>query len=140
MIKVFFSIINELPDAETERSKLMELPFVMQQNLVNIKSQRSRTLSLCGKLLLKEQIRFFKLENILGLTKIQYNKTDKPFFNHHLSFNISHSNNIVVCAATTHGELGIDVENLLPLEIELYQNYFTIEEWQKINDSTNRIE
>lgn len=57
----------------------------------------------------------------------------KPYIEGAVSFNISHSKNLIVCAAAMHGEIGIDVEYKCPLDWQQYQDSFSSSEWIKIS-------
>jgi 4'-phosphopantetheinyl transferase len=57
----------------------------------------------------------------------------KPSIPGTVSFNISHSKDLIVCAAAMHGEIGIDVEYKCPLDWQQYQDSFSSPEWIKIS-------
>ncbi len=130
MIKVFFSRIDTLSDTQTEQTKLKELPLAWQQKILGIKDQKKRIASLTGKLLLLKIITFFNVPSPPG--QIQYTQNGKPFFGNPLHFSISYSEDIVVCAGTLQNEIGIDAEKMVPLDLSLYQMYFTLQEWGNI--------
>jgi len=47
-------------------------------------------------------------------------------------FNISHTRDLVVCACSTEGEIGVDVEMEKPVELENFKHSFTEKEWAHI--------
>jgi phosphopantetheinyl transferase len=60
----------------------------------------------------------------------------KPYIpNQAVSFNISHSGNFIICAAVEDGKIGIDIEELRPVEWKQYGDCFSILEWRTISFS-----
>lgn len=68
---------------------------------------------------------------------ISFSPFGKPYIPGGLSFNISHSKDLIVCAAATHGEIGIDVEHGCPLDWQGYEDSFAPSEWTKISSAGN---
>ena len=54
-------------------------------------------------------------------------------------FNISHSDNLVVCAVTTHGPIGLDVEKQKQVTLKNFEPWFTEKEWTQIINSSSPI-
>lgn len=86
-----------------------------------------------GRLMLREGL------NQLGLAtdinQVSYGKNGKPFLKN-VFFNISHSSNQVICALSTEGEIGIDIEKERSLELKNFQDWFTAKEWHHIYNSS----
>jgi 4'-phosphopantetheinyl transferase len=97
-------------------------------------------LRLSGKLLLRELIRSFGLHDEIRLDDIAIGKNNKPYFNKSLYFSTAQSGNVVVCAATTDTDIGVDLEKIVPVNLALYEEYFTSEEWHFINSRKNPTE
>lgn len=90
---------------------------------------------LFGKLLLSEGLDRFGYPN--GLYDVRYRESHKPFVNHELKFNISHSAQYVVCAFSTLGEIGVDIEKIEPLEIQNLKPSFTRTELDVIESAAD---
>jgi 4'-phosphopantetheinyl transferase len=85
-----------------------------------------------GRYLLKMGLSHFGYEN--HLEKITYKKSGKPE-HENIFFNISHSENMVVCALSSQGKIGIDIENKKNVILENFESWFTENEWLQIINS-----
>ncbi len=71
-----------------------------------------------------------------SLNHLSYTKFGRPYLdNSRIDFNISHSGDYVVCAVTTHGRIGIDIEKIKPIDLFDFERYMTPQEWNAIRDS-----
>lgn len=77
--------------------------------------------------------RYFNISSILD--KKTYTDFHRPQYKGRLSFNISHSGNVVVCAMSQTYQVGVDVELVQELDLIYFQQYLSEDEWQKINAS-----
>ncbi|WP_316835696.1 4'-phosphopantetheinyl transferase family protein [Pedobacter nutrimenti] len=111
-------------------AKMEQLPVRMQEEIRAYHSPQDRALKLGGRLLLKKMLE--DLNQPHSLSAMQYGRYGRPFFDGDFQFNISHSGERVVCAAQIGGELGVDLEKVIPIDLKDYINYFTKEEWVKI--------
>ena len=62
------------------------------------------------------------------------------YFDAPMDFNIAHSGNIVMCCGTLLEQVGIDIEEVKPINLEDYTDYFTPNEWDQIHGSANSQE
>jgi len=97
--------------------------------------------SAAGKILLQQIVNELKLD--LHLDRIKYDIHERPYFaNNGFDFNISHSEDKVVCCGTLTGRVGVDIEKVKRINLTDYTDYFSAEEWQKIdnaNDPTSQF-
>ena len=139
MLKIYFSFIHLLPSIEATHAKLLTLPLPLQQKITAYKNPWDRILQLSSKLLLRELIHQFGLDKKIGLDNILLSKNNKPYFNNALYFSTARSGKIVVCAACTIGDVGIDIEEIKPIDVSIYEGYFTTDEWKEINTGDNTM-
>jgi 4'-phosphopantetheinyl transferase len=66
---------------------------------------------------------------------LSYNAFGRPLINDRIDFNISHSGDYVICAATDTGRVGIDIEKIRPIAPDDFKNYMTADEWAAIKRS-----
>jgi 4'-phosphopantetheinyl transferase len=137
MIKVYCTKIDIEWSEHKLKQKMNFIPLYMQQKAMKYVRWQDRQLYIAGKLLLLKSLEDFTLTKNLRLQDLLYNPFDKPYFNHPLQFNISHSRDIVVCAASTDAAIGIDIEKIQPIPTIDYTDYFTRNEINSINSSTN---
>jgi 4'-phosphopantetheinyl transferase len=92
-------------------------------------------LSLLGRILLykgAEEIYGYNLSE----KEIKYTKYNKPYFEDNLiQFNISHSDEIVVCALSNQYEIGIDIEIIADFELDSFRFQMTESEKYNIEQS-----
>jgi len=118
--------------------KLALLPPNLQQQALRKRQWIDRQLSIAGKLLLIRLSEEFKSE--FTLSDLQYNTYHRPYFNAEFDFNIAHSGNMVICCGTDAGQIGIDIEQVKEIDLDDYLNYFTKNEWDKIDHYPNRFD
>jgi len=82
-----------------------------------------------GRLMLKQGLAELGKDN--NLEKIYFNDNEKPMLSD-VFFNISHSADLVVCALTQDGEIGIDVEREKEIDLKDFKKSFTPKEWKHI--------
>jgi 4'-phosphopantetheinyl transferase len=138
MIKVYYAKINdEWKDQELEE-KISCLPLKMVEQVMKYRNWQDRQLSIAGKLLLLNSLKDFNLSERLTLKDLMYTEFGRPYYNQAFDFNISHTKNIAVCATTPTGKVGIDIEKIKPITIEDLKEYFTVDEMEAINISSDK--
>jgi phosphopantetheinyl transferase len=70
-------------------------------------------------------------------TNITYGEFGKPYVASGVHFNISHSNTLIIAAASFKGPVGIDIEFIRDVEWQEYQTSFSPREWEIIQASSN---
>jgi 4'-phosphopantetheinyl transferase len=73
------------------------------------------------------------------LADITYPMYGRPTIAGYHDFNISHSGNLVVCAVSANGSVGIDVEKRQPLDVADFKNQFSSGEWNKMHQSPSPL-
>ncbi|NJO89590.1 MAG: 4'-phosphopantetheinyl transferase superfamily protein [Chloroflexia bacterium] len=90
---------------------------------------------LFGKLLLRDALIQFGYQPEAALV-IDHSKNDKPEFkNLEFEFNISHSGNYAICAASRNVKLGVDIEAIREINLSDFKSVFTANELGRIRDS-----
>ena len=134
MIKLFYCRFDHWPSEQEFEKKLFSLPESIINKINQYNNYEDKVLRLAGKLLLQEAFKGIDIANKLSLTDILLNDNGKPVnTNHSIYFNTAYSGNIAICIINTSGETGIDIEKIIPVDLSLYQDYFTLKEWNNIN-------
>jgi len=115
---------------------LAQLPKQLIKTTRRFNKDQDKVRYFLGKLLLKEGCRILGFK-ISEFDKLNYNYFGKPFIANDINFNISHSGSYVVCAIARNVQLGVDIEEILPINFVDYENVMSIEEWSIINKSAN---
>jgi 4'-phosphopantetheinyl transferase len=71
------------------------------------------------------------------LQSLLYSSYGRPFLAEGPEFNWSHSGNKVVCACSQDSRLGIDIEQIRPLDLSDFRDLFCDAEWERIIGSEN---
>ena len=98
-----------------------QMPADIQERIRRYRKIENKYQLLIGRLLLKhgmEQLGYtdFHLEDII------YNENNCPMWKEGVHFNIAHSGNIVACAFSDEANIGIDVEQIRPIELKDFKH------------------
>ena len=105
---------------------LQRLPDSLQLRALRYQSELSSYNYVIGRLLLKQGLESFGLDN--DLEKIEFQKNGKPVLSG-MHFNISHSNHQVICAFSKDGQIGVDLEKIKIIDFEDFSAIFSEKEW-----------
>ena len=72
--------------------------------------------------------------------KLYYTPEGRPKIGHDFDFNISHSDEYVVCAFSKDHQVGIDIEKIKPISLAFLKEFFNVDEWENIQLSRNSQE
>lgn len=134
MLKLFFVHIDDWPDKTALYQKAEKLGAPFLEQTLQYQKTEDATLTLVGKLLLKNVLEKYYPET--NLHAMQWNEKEKPFFQDGPFFNISHSGSIVLISI---GDVisGVDVEKMRKIDISLFQRQFTPAEKKIMYGSQN---
>lgn len=133
-ITLFHYRIPESSDNIKIQSLISSFSFAEQQYFNSIQNKEAQKRTLFGRIILRY------IATFLGINEpelISFKNFGKPIFksSSRIEFNISHSRNQVVCCVAFNSPVGIDLEFIRPVDIELYRNYLNLSEWQFIINS-----
>ncbi|WP_405399587.1 4'-phosphopantetheinyl transferase family protein [Maribacter sp. Asnod2-G09] len=96
--------------------------------------------TILGRLLLAYGLKNLYQVDIDNL-KMNFSKDKKPFLeNSSIQFNISHANDVIVCAITSAGDIGVDVEKINAIAIEDFKDQFSPSEYEAIVGAPKELE
>jgi len=129
MTQLFYSIIDKWPSIQVVDKRLLLLPVSIAEKIKLYNNYEDKVLRLTSRLLLSQALKRIDI----SLADITYNENGKPFIvNNPIHFSTAYSGNIAVCIISTEGKTGIDIENIKPVDLLLYKEYFTLNEWNYI--------
>ncbi|MBL6447833.1 4'-phosphopantetheinyl transferase superfamily protein [Fulvivirga sp. 29W222] len=138
MIHLLYSSFNEKFAAEKYNSYLNLLPRAMVQRIGRYRRWQDAHAGLIGKLLLIEGLKKYGGNHLL-LNDIKYSEYDRPYLDE-VEFNISHSGNYVLCAISNDKlRIGVDVEEVKPIDFDDFDRQFTEAEWQVIKSEPDPL-
>lgn len=130
MIEIRYAEIRN--ESKTIISKYLPLlPDAMQGRIRQFKFLKDAKLCLLGKLLLREGLRSFGFESQV-LETLQYTPYNRPYLDSDVVFNISHSGSIALVAIAKRVDLGVDIEEVKPIDITDFHDLFTEPELNSI--------
>jgi 4'-phosphopantetheinyl transferase len=113
---------------------LGELSCARQTQLQRLRQPEDLNNSLLGMQLLKTGMNHLKFRGF-HLSGVQYRANRKPHLSEAVDFSISHSGDMVVCALTRNGRIGIDTEKLRPVSIRSFSRFLSASEYLTPGDS-----
>lgn len=108
-------------------------PAIIEKNM-SYRKWEDRHLNLIGVLLLLDSIKQIGYNKSL-LALMKYDQYGKPYINNEINFNISHSGNYVICAISDDTKLGIDIEQIKPINFIEFNHTMTQKQWDVIKSS-----
>jgi 4'-phosphopantetheinyl transferase len=138
MITCCYTEISYQWNEQELAAKLVLLPEKLQQQALRKRQWIDKQLAIAGKVLLMRVLR--ELDSQALLADLKYNTHHRPYLENGPDFNIAHSGNMVVCCGTNDGQIGIDIEEVKEIDLNDYTDYFTPNEWEKINNYPNRYD
>lgn len=118
-IEYFFELISYISNKKRQRINRYRLRKDAQNSLL-------------GDILLHYALRQYFIHN--EDVSFGTNEYGKPFLKSHpnIQYNISHTDNYVACAITKDIPVGVDVETVKPIELDLAERFFTKNEYKYI--------
>jgi 4'-phosphopantetheinyl transferase len=135
IIRVFYTEISSqiMPDIH---NKLLEsFPENIKARIKQYTGEKERQLRIAGKALLVYALKQLNLYPAVSLDNYAYSITNQPVLKgSDVNFSITHSSNMILCAVVQgEGEkIGIDVERMNPVKLDLMKFYFNPASWEEI--------
>lgn len=131
MITVYWADANLLLQDRELRHYLSLLPAGQQQKIQTYRAPADRAVRCLGRLMLQDLLRATINGPAPGLDQLAYTAAGKPYFpGSIIDFSITHSGPLVLCALTEHARIGIDAEQVKPVSVAAFRDYFTEGEWR----------
>jgi 4'-phosphopantetheinyl transferase len=113
--------LGEPLPADLEASFLAELPSPQQQAISRLLRWQDRQKSLLGRMLLRRALSLpYGGGGLHTLSMLCQTERGRPFIPGSPDFNLSHSDEIVVLAVCSRGQVGIDIETIRPIDVEQF--------------------
>ncbi|MGH1386745.1 4'-phosphopantetheinyl transferase family protein [Kordia sp.] len=138
MIHIFYTYTSEENHNALLRKYLPVLPQSYREKILRFRNWKDAQLSLLGRLLLEHGIKT-KFPQYADMLEIAYTQFRKPYFkDHDLKFNISHSKDMAICVLSDGADMGVDIEEIAPVNINDFKDYMTPYEWQEVVNSSKK--
>ncbi len=131
-VRVYYTRFGEKLSDEKWDFYLSKVPSELQSKIIRYHRWQDRQAHLFGKLLLMKGLEYTGYSNSL-MKNIKYNKFHRPYISQDgLDFNISHSGEFVVCAIGKEIRVGIDIEEIKPVNLKDFGMAMNVGEWDEI--------
>ncbi|PZF71400.1 4'-phosphopantetheinyl transferase family protein [Taibaiella soli] len=129
---------TKIPIEKKQQKQLLSLlPPELRSHLNNFQDIGEQQRSACGKVLLQQILSGYSLP--WALDYLRFDEYLRPYFGNDFDFNIAHSGEISVCAATKKGRIGVDIEKVQDVDVEEFKDFFTQQEWEQITGGRNEL-
>lgn len=134
MINILYTSIDEDNHQKLVDNYLPKFSVEFQTKIKRYKRWQDAQLSLLGRILLVKGLE--QMNCSFDESNFRYTSFNKPYLeSNYINFNISHSGELVVCALTKIGDIGIDIEEIESIKISDFKSQMTNNEWEQVNDS-----
>ncbi|SHH72080.1 4'-phosphopantetheinyl transferase [Chryseolinea serpens] len=139
MIHVLHTRFEERLNTRSYEQHLRMLPPCLRDKIGRFQNWKDAQASLLGKLLLLRGLKIYDLDH-LDLSDLAYSKFSRPYFGHGVDFNISHSGDVVVCAISMTGRVGVDIEAMRVVTPSDFELFFDAAEMQRLAQADNVLD
>lgn len=134
MINLLFTYLPSLENEELLAQILRKFPHDFSKGVLKYKRWQDGFSTVLGRLLLAYGLKNF--HNFKFPVNLLFNESKKPSLNYSsLQFNISHSKELIACAISTDGSIGIDVEKVTEINWREFELQLTENEYSRIANS-----
>lgn len=137
VVRIYMTHSLTLGNSKTTSQLLEGLPPSMHQRALRYRRKEDAYSFIAGRLLLQRGLEYQGIDD--SIEHIQIEESGKPFLKS-AYFNISHSDERVVCAITETGKIGIDIEKEKEVELVNFKPWFTAMEWKDIVESQTSLQ
>lgn len=133
IVQVFYTEISMQTTPDIYDKLLQSFPQDISDKILKYTNEKERHLRIIGKALLAYALKQPELQSGISLEQYSYSASNQPVLSgSDISFSISHSGNMVVCAVAKANAIGVDVERTKPVKLDLMKFYFNRESWFEI--------
>ena len=138
MVHILYTRIQAIEGSPAWSRYMYGLSADQQSSIQRYLRWEDRCRALFGKLLLQSQLQNFGFREDL-IKEVKQTEYGRPFLDIPLDFNISHSGNYVICAASPDCRVGIDIEEWRDINYQEFRNIFTESEWERMHQIEHTI-
>ena len=128
MVEIYKKNISIPISNEEIRLKLLLLPIQLQNKISKYSSNEKKQQRLDGLALLSDALKKNNRDE-KDIFLFSYNNFGKPFISTDIDFSISYSGTAVILGFVKKGIIGVDIEQIRPVDSNQFKDYFTSNEW-----------
>ncbi len=138
LVTVYYSWIPDNLAPACEARWLAQLCTEKREAIKRLQLAKGRAASLLGLRLLKHGMRAYGYGDF-DLAAVRFPRGGKPCCALPIDFNITHSKELVACALSSTGSIGIDTENLRPIDIDSFGRFLSADEYARVDGDRRRF-
>lgn len=139
MLRISYSLIDQAEVQKPLPNRYLEqLPPDYRARVFQLRKPIDRYNRLSGAILLKKAAMKSGFSDRF-LYEIESGELGRPFHQGAVDFNISHSNYCTVCAISTEGNIGVDIEHYRSVDINDFKTVFNPLEWFELNLAKDQL-
>ena len=127
---LYTKITNELLEDDYKKY-LIFLPEPLRDQHFRYRRWQDRRANLFSKILLIKGLQRFGYD-YQSLEQLEYNEYGRPNLPGDVDFNISHSGEYVLCGIGKGIQIGLDIEEIKPVDFSDFENLMTRDQWNMI--------
>lgn len=138
-IHVLLSQLKNRISPEQFATYLNQLPTGFQAEVSKSRNWQVAQSRVVGRLLLHLGLtKYYQLKSTV-LNDIRYTQYNRPHIpGAGIDFNLSHSGSYVACCITDHACVGVDIEQVKPIDVAEFEDQLTKYEWTDVRTSRNQ--
>ncbi|MFD2787220.1 4'-phosphopantetheinyl transferase family protein [Hymenobacter rubripertinctus] len=129
----FIRLPDELPQAVFTKY-LATVPVSIQGENARYQRWQDKQAHLFGKLIVRHALHTLGFAGD-ALSRIVRSPNGRPHLVGNTDFNLTHSGKYILCASGNELRLGVDIEEIRPIDFTHFDDVMTPEQWQEINQS-----
>ena len=134
LIHILYAKISEDIPEEVYKRSIIVLPDALREKHLRYRRWQDRFSNLYSKILLLRGLEMCGYKD-KSLVNLRYNKFDRPFLPGTIDFNIAHSGEYVSCAVADGSRVGIDIEEIKPVDFSDFTDLMSQDQWRSIKES-----
>ncbi len=129
---IIYSKISEKSHRDIIERYLPTFNNDFQKKILSFRRWKDSQLCVIGRVALLKGLEVYGISSE-EINNLRYNDFGKPFFcDQSIFFNISHSGNIAICVLNKESEIGIDIEEIVDINLEDFKSQMTNKEWERV--------
>ena len=131
MIHLLYTIMEDRTINYIWQNRLKEMPLDVQERVKRYHKVENKAQLVVGRLLLQTGM-YRQGYTDFDLKTISYNSYNRPIWKKEVAFSIAHSAEVVACAITKTGRIGLDIEKRKPIDFRNFKHILNEEDVRKI--------
>jgi len=134
LIHILYAKIPGEVQEDVYKKCLDLLPASMREKHFRYRRWQDRAANIFSKMLLVRGLEPFGFD-YKALENLQYTEHGRPYLEANVDFNISHSGEYILCAVAGGTRVGIDIEEIKPVDFTDFTDLMSQDQWRQIRES-----